>query len=85
MNPMLAAFFLSLACGASRQEFCEGFKAGLKAGWCEGHPAWAACAPAPVSCPNHEGTFQDGHDAGYDEGMRQHHCGHAPCAEGEGR
>lgn len=79
MNPLLFAFLVSMACGQSRQDFCSGFHAGLKAGWCEGHPSWAACYPAPMACPDREGTYREGQDVGYDEGMRQHQCGHAPC------
>lgn len=80
MKLPLLFILLSTACHAeSQQEFCAGFRQGLRSGWCEGHPAWAKCQPEPLPCPTRSGTFQDGYDAGYSVGLEKHQCGHAPC------
>lgn len=67
---MILALVLSLL--TSSPAYCQGYRQGFTAAYCQGHQF---CRAAPVpACPSGEddATFQDGYDRGYSDGERAH-------------
>jgi len=51
-------------------DFCKGYQAGYKRGWCSGQ-SYGCIPPIPPICPIPnigESTYQDGYDRGFGDG-----------------
>ncbi len=75
-------FVATVACAEEpRPTFCDGYQQGYRDGFCMGHPAWAKCPEHPPSCQERQqSTYEEGRKEGYRDGMKEHGCGHSPCA-----